>query len=34
MPELNSYFGSPAALGSMALLGILLVAYFRWKKWL
>jgi magnesium transporter len=34
MPELNSYFGYPAALGSMALLGILLVAYFRWKKWL
>jgi len=34
MPELGAYFGYPAALASMALLGISLLAYFRWKKWL
>ena len=34
MPELGSYFGYPAALASMALVGIFLVVYFRWKKWL
>ena len=34
MPELSAYFGYPAALGSMAALGIGLLAFFRWKKWL
>lgn len=34
MPELEYYFGYPAALGSMALVGLVLALYFRWKKWL
>lgn len=34
MPELEYYYGYPAALGFMVLIGVLLVAYFRWRKWL
>jgi magnesium transporter len=34
MPELASYFGYPIALGLMAVIALLLVIYFRWKKWL
>jgi magnesium transporter len=34
MPELNWYFGYPAALIMMVLIGVFLVAYFRWKRWL
>lgn len=34
MPELNAYFGYPAALGLMVLVAIGLAGYFKWKKWL
>lgn len=34
MPELRAYYGYPAALGVMALIGFLLFAFFRWRKWL
>jgi magnesium transporter len=34
MPELEAYYGYPAALGFMALVAIGMIAYFRWKKWL
>jgi magnesium transporter len=34
MPELASYYGYPIALVLMAAIAILLVVYFRWKKWL
>jgi magnesium transporter len=34
MPELAAYFGYPAALLSMLAIGIAMLAYFRWKKWL
>ena len=34
MPELDAYYGYPAALALMALIALGLVAYFRWKKWL
>jgi magnesium transporter len=34
MPELEAYYGYPAALGFMALVAIGMVAYFHWKKWL
>ena len=34
MPELNWYFGYPTALIVMVLIGVFLVAYFRWKRWL
>lgn len=34
MPELHAYFGYPAALGAMAALGVGLMAFFHWKKWL
>ncbi len=34
MPELGAYFGYPGALALMALIGLLLLGYFRWKKWL
>jgi magnesium transporter len=33
MPELNWYFGYPMVLGLMAVVGGLLVAYFRRKGW-
>lgn len=34
MPELGTRFGYPAALASMLVVGIGLVGYFRWKKWM
>ena len=34
MPELDAYYGYPAALGFMAVVAISLIVYFRWKKWL
>jgi magnesium transporter len=34
MPELDSPFGYPMALGLMAVIAIMLIIYFRWKKWL
>ena len=34
MPELNWYFGYPAALVMMVVIGVLLAVYFRWKNWL
>lgn len=34
MPELSAYYGYPLALLSMAVVGMMLVLYFRWKKWL
>ena len=34
MPELEWRYGYPAALGLMALVGVALVGYFKWKKWL
>ncbi|MBP0440538.1 magnesium/cobalt transporter CorA [Tianweitania sediminis] len=34
MPELQWYYGYPFALGVMGLVAILLVAYFRWRRWL
>lgn len=34
MPELSAYYGYPLALLSMAVTGLGLVFYFRWKKWL
>ena len=34
MPELHWYYGYPAALASMAVIGILLFLYFRWRRWL
>lgn len=34
MPELDWYFGYPYALGLMATVGVLLVLYFRKKRWL
>ncbi len=34
MPELNWYWGYPAALVLMAALGVLMVAYFKHRRWL
>jgi magnesium transporter len=34
MPELRAYFGYPAALASMVVVALSLIAFFRWKKWL
>lgn len=34
MPELESYYGYPLALGFMVLVAITLVGFFRWKRWL
>jgi magnesium transporter len=34
MPELRWYYGYPAALACMAMVGILLFIYFRWRRWL
>ncbi len=34
MPELHWMFGYPFALGLMAVIGVALVAFFRWRKWL
>lgn len=34
MPELGAYYGYPAALAIMAIVGFGLIGYFRWKKWL
>ena len=34
MPELRMYYGYPIALAAMAAIAVLLLAYFRWKKWL
>ncbi|MEO9339596.1 magnesium/cobalt transporter CorA [Mesorhizobium sp. SB112] len=34
MPELLSYYGYPIALGSMVLVAVGLIIFFRWKKWL
>jgi magnesium transporter len=33
MPELDSPYGYPAALGLMAMMGLGSLAFFRWKKW-
>jgi len=34
MPELQSYFGYPIALGLMAVVAVMLLIFFKWKKWL
>ncbi|WP_245415873.1 magnesium/cobalt transporter CorA [Mesorhizobium denitrificans] len=34
MPELESYYGYPAALGFMALVALLTICFFKWKKWI
>lgn len=34
MPELNWYFGYPAALVAMALMAVLMVVYFKRRRWL
>jgi len=34
MPELHWTFGYPFALGLMVMIGVALVAFFRWRKWL
>ena len=34
MPELRAAFGYPMALGFMLIVALILVLYFRWKKWL
>jgi magnesium transporter len=34
MPELGWYYGYPAVMGLMLVIGLLLVFYFRWKRWL
>jgi len=34
MPELESYYGYPIAVGFMALVALLLIIFFRWRKWL
>lgn len=34
MPELQAYYGYPAALLFMAGIALAMVAYFKWKKWL
>jgi hypothetical protein len=34
MPELNWYFGYPFALGMMVVTALLLMYYFKRKKWL
>lgn len=34
MPELTAYYGYPLALLSMLVTAVLLLAYFRWKRWL
>ena len=34
MPELRMPWGYPIALGVMITIGVSLVAFFRWKKWL
>lgn len=34
MPELRAYFGYPAALGLMLIVAVILVLYFRWRKWI
>jgi len=34
MPELSMPWGYPIVMGTMLMLGVGLIAYFRWKKWL
>jgi magnesium transporter len=34
MPELNWYYGYPFALGLMAIFVVIMLMYFRWRKWL
>jgi magnesium transporter len=34
MPELGAYYGYPAALASMLVVGLGLLAFFRWKRWM
>lgn len=34
MPELKSYYGYPTALATMLIVAVILVLYFRWRKWL
>ena len=34
MPELRWYFGYPFALGMMLVATVILIAFFRWRKWL
>lgn len=34
MPELKAYYGYPAALLFMLFVALVLVAFFKWKKWL
>lgn len=34
MPELNAYYGYPAALGLMAVVAIGTFVFFRWKRWI
>jgi len=34
MPELNWYFGYPFAIGVMTAIGVILIVYFRRKKWM
>lgn len=34
MPELKAYLGYPAALGIMLIVAVILVLYFRWRKWI
>jgi magnesium transporter len=34
MPEIESPYGYPAALGLMAMMGLGSFAFFRWKKWI
>ena len=34
MPELHWIFGYPFALGLMLVIGVGLVVFFRWRKWL
>ena len=34
MPELNSYFGYPVALGAMVVVAVVMVGFFKWRKWL
>jgi magnesium transporter len=34
MPELNWYFGYPLAIGVMAAIGVIMIVYFKKKKWM
>lgn len=34
MPELESYYGYPVALGFMFVVALCLIVYFRWRRWL